>query len=188
MHIGILIYDEVEVLDFAGPFEVFSTAARLAPDTGITVSLIAGQASPVRARGGFSVLPHHTLHDHPALDVLLIPGGDHRDALNNRTLLDWIGEQAPRVSQLATVCTGIFLLAKALPDWSGPVTTHWEDIPDLRTQFPRLDVKSDTRWVDAGKVISSAGISAGLDMSLYLLRRLTTHALATRTARQMEYA
>jgi transcriptional regulator GlxA family with amidase domain len=102
--------------------------------------------------------------------------------------LRWIAECAAGAQLVASVCTGVFLLAKSGVVTQEAVTTHWEDIADLREQFPSLDVREGERWIDSGRVVSSAGISAGIDMSLYLVERLAGRALAERTARQMDYA
>jgi transcriptional regulator GlxA family with amidase domain len=191
--IGIYIYDEVEVLDFAGPFEVFSTAARLyarqhpKDEPLFKVSLIADAYRTVLARGGFRVEPHFELSDHPPLDVLLVPGGVVTAELEREEVIAWITEQDAHSELTVSVCTGAFLLAKAGLLSGQRVTTHREDIADLRTMFPDLTVESGIRWIDNGKWVTSAGISAGIDMSLHLVSRLVGEELAKSTARQMEF-
>jgi transcriptional regulator GlxA family with amidase domain len=192
--VGILVYDEVEVLDFAGPFEVFSTASRvarrLAPDAPapFAVTLVAETLRPVRARAGLLVQPDHDLDDHPPLDVLIVPGGLHDGPLARPAVIAWLARQLAATPLVASVCTGAFLLARAgLPDGL-EVTTHWEDVADLRRDFPRLRVREGVRWVEHERLLTSAGISAGLDMSLRVVARLEGQALAERTARQMDYA
>lgn len=188
MHIGIYVYPDAEVLDFAGPFEVFSTANRLAETgRGVGVSLIAEHLEPVTARGGFQVQPHASLNRHAPLAALIVPGGVHHAQLHKQHVMAWLQAQAQCTQIMASVCTGAFLLAQAGVIKHQRVTTHWEDIPDLRARFPRLDVVDQVRWVDEGSVITSAGISAGIDMSLHLLARLCGQHLARATARQMEY-
>lgn len=189
MNVGIYIYDQAEVLDFSGPFEVFSTASRVSKDESpFKVLLIAENAGPVTARAGYRVLPDHTIANHPPLDVLIIAGGVHTAQMQNAVVTQWIAEQVPKVPIVATVCTGVFLLAAALPDILTRVTTHWEDQADLKSSFPHLDVITDVRWVDEGRIVTSGGISAGIDMCLHLVSRLYGSALAENTARQMEYA
>ena len=189
MNFGIFIYPDAEVLDFSGPFEVFSTASRLCGgDRPFTVFLLAEEKAPVAARAGYQVLPHFSIYDHPPLDVLMISGGVHTGEMANSDVMAWIQRQAETVKLTATVCTGIFLLAQALPSLACKVTTHWEDIPALKQMFKQLDVVEGVRWVDEGKVVSSGGISAGIDMSLHLVSRLHSVALAEKTARQMEFA
>jgi transcriptional regulator GlxA family with amidase domain len=188
MNIGIYIYDQAEVLDFSGPFEVFSTASRAsAGECPFNVFLIAETSGPVVARAGYRVLPDYRIHDHPPLDVLIIAGGVHDGEMHKTNVKEWIGAQNSGAVLMATVCTGIFLLANAMPGLSGGVTTHWEDQAELARMFPRLDVVEGVRWVDQGAVVSSGGISAGIDMCLHLVSRLHSAELAHKTARQMEY-
>lgn len=184
--IGIVIYDEAEVLDFAGPFEVFSTAARLCAAKPWSVCLIS-ERPIVKARGGFAVQSHFTLENHPPLDVLLVSGGVHTWAMNNRKLLDAIRKAGESATWVTSVCTGVFLLAEAGLLSHEKVTTHWEDLPDLHHRFPNLQVHETVRWVEDGNRMTSAGISAGIDMSLHLVAKLHSRDLAEQTARQMEY-
>ena len=191
--VGILIFDDVEVLDFCGPFEVFATTQypdQAAADKGrpFHVVTIAERAETVHCRGGLLVQPHHTIADHPPLDILVVPGGwGTRREANNPRLLDWIVAQ-DRTTQLTTsVCTGAFLLAaRGLLD-DLPATTHWASIDRLRTTHPAVQVRDDVRYVDAGRIVTSAGVSAGIDMALHLVGRLLGPDVARTTARQMEY-
>ncbi|MBD3645335.1 DJ-1/PfpI family protein [Alcanivorax sp.] len=187
LQIGIVIYDDAEVLDFAGPYEVFSTAARLCESSPWQVSLIS-ENREVMARGGFPVKSHFTLADHPPLDVLLVSGGVHTSAMTNRALLNALREAGDSASWVTSVCTGAFLLAEAGLLTTQRVTTHWEDIADLRQRFPALDVQENIRWVEDGNRLTSAGISAGIDMSLHLVEKLYNRELAQKTARQMDYS
>ena len=191
--VGIYLFDEVEVLDFAGPFEVFSTASRVysllhpgnpKPFQVITVTV---NSSSVTARGGLRVHASHTINNHPPIDVLVIPGGVVSAQLELPDVIDWIALNAPKATLTASVCTGAFLLAKVGLLDGKTVTTHWEDIHDLRAMFPKVSVVENRRWVDAGQIVTSGGISAGIDMSLYLVARLANHELAVKTARQMEF-
>ncbi|AEF56148.1 DJ-1/PfpI family protein [Marinomonas posidonica] len=185
--IGIYLYELAEVLDFSGPFEVFTTAARVSEDTPFEVYLISEDGQTVSARAGYKVVPDYSIKDHPELDVLLVVGGDHSQEVNKSDVLDWIAQQAPKVSWLASVCTGAFLLAKAGVFRSNKVTTHWEDIADLQQLYPQLDVVEGVRWVQQDQQLTSAGISAGIDMSLQLVSLLHSDVLAEKTARQMEF-
>lgn len=188
MNIGIYIYDDAEVLDFAGPFEVFSTASRLEPAADMQIFLVGQTGEPVLARNAFKVTPDFAIDRHPDIELLLIPGGVHTRELAKPAVIDWIRRQAALASLTASVCTGAFLLAEAGVLTNQTVTTHWEDIPALRRDYPNLDVRADVRWIEAGNVVTSAGISAGIDMSLALVGRLFGRELAVRTARQMEYS
>jgi len=191
--IGIYLFDEVEVLDFAGPFEVFCTASRvktrLQPDSPppFTVFTLATPLRQITARGGLIVQPRFDIANHPAIDVLVIPGGVVTAELQREEIMHWIARTARSSTITASVCTGAFLLGGAGLLQGKSVTTHWEDIADLRALFPEADVQTGTRWVDTGHVITSAGISAGIDMSLQLVARLEGEDLALRTARQMEF-
>jgi len=192
-NIGIFLYNEVEILDFAGPFEVFSTASRLAlrmnpvAETPFRVFTIAEQAAIVKARGGLLVAPTSDFNTHPALDLLIVPGGVVTAELEKSAVIDWIARCAEEAEITASVCTGAFLLAKAGLLTGKQATTHWEDIPDLRQIFPDVTVREQARWVDEGSIVTSAGISAGIDMSLHLVARLLGEPLAIATARQMEF-
>ena len=187
LQIGIVIYDDAEALDFAGPYEVFATAARLCDSPPWQVSLIS-EHRKVMARGGFPVQSHFTLADHPALDVLLVSGGVHTSAMENPVLLKALREAGVSARWVTSVCTGAFLLAEAGLLTNQRVTTHWEDIADLRQRFPALDVQENIRWVEDGNRLTSAGISAGIDMSLHLVEKLHSCELAQKTARQMDYS
>ncbi|TNF88715.1 MAG: DJ-1/PfpI family protein [Gammaproteobacteria bacterium] len=189
MNVAIYIYDEAEVLDFSGPYEVFSTASRLSDEPGLfSVFLVAEKQQTITARGGYLIQPHCSIDDHPDIDLLVVVGGVHAGELEKVHVLEWIKEQATRARVVASVCTGAFLLAEAGVLSTQTVTTHWEDIPDLRTSYPELNVVENRRWVDEGDIITSGGISAGIDMSLHLVSKVSSPELAERTARQMEFA
>lgn len=195
LRVRILAYDGVEALDFAGPFEVFTTASRVsqrmnpgAPAPFEVASVALGANEPVQARAGLRLLADHDLAANPMADLLVVPGGVVDAPMASPATLRWIADCAAGAQLVASVCTGVFLLAKSGVAVREVVTTHWEDIADLREQFPLLDVRENERWVDSGRIVSSAGISAGIDMSLYLVERLAGHPLAERTARQMDYA
>lgn len=192
LSVGILIFDDVEILDFSGPYEVFSTAARVharrhSGQTLFRCFLVADAMRPVRARGGMKVLPDCVLLPDADIDVLLVPGGDVSRALANRQIIDWIARRSHDAAVIASVCTGAFLLAEAGVLDGLAATTHWEDQAELQARYPQLTVRPDVPWIDCGKVITSGGISAGIDMSLHLVERLAGRELATATARQMEY-
>jgi transcriptional regulator GlxA family with amidase domain len=133
------------------------------------------------------VIPDYRITNHPPIDVLIIPGGVVTAELDREALIDWIRRTASNSTITASVCTGAFLLGKAGLLQGKSATTHWEDIPDMHTMFPDSLVQSQIRWVDTGHIVTSAGISAGIDMSLHLVARLESEDLAVRTARQMEY-
>jgi transcriptional regulator GlxA family with amidase domain len=191
--VGIYLFDAVEVLDFAGPFEVFSTAARVhgrrePPSPPLFVVATVGRGfAPVVARGGLRVQPAFGLDDHPPLDVLIVPGGVVDAEMERPEVMAWLQRVAPATTVTASVCTGAFLLAQAGLLQGKRATTHWEDVAGLRRLFPEVEVVEERRWVDLGSIVTSAGISAGIDMSLHLVARLAGDELARRTARQMQY-
>lgn len=185
--IGIYVFDNVEVLDFAGPYEVFTCAARVAGDAPFAVRTIGASGAPVRARAGLAVHPEATFADSGLLDVLIVPGGVVTAELARPDVIGWIAGQARHCELVASVCTGALLLAEAGLLDGREATTHWEDLEQLRRGWPQVTVRGERRWIDNGKVITSAGISAGIDMSLHLVARLAGRPLADRTARQMDY-
>ena len=188
MNIGIYIYNQAEVLDFSGSFEVFSTAKRISKDSNIfNVFMISETGNAVSARGNYVVSPHFGFQDHPSIDLLLIVGGVHEQEMKKKAVLNWIKTQSKTAKLTASVCTGVFLLAEAGVLSNQTVTTHWEDIPDLRKKYPNLNVIENKRWVDEGTIITSSGISAGIDMCLYLISKTQNMKLAEKTARQMEF-
>lgn len=186
MNIAIYIYDEAEVLDFSGPFEVFSTAKRLRASDW-NVFFVAEKAEPVIARGSFNVLPHYTIEEHPDVDLLVVVGGVHTEEMNKSRVINWIKAIDTKATKVVSVCTGAFLLASAGLLDNHSVTTHWEDIPDLKHRFPTLNVLGNKRWVNSGKYTTSGGISAGIDMSLHLVSELVSLDFANQVAHQMEY-
>jgi transcriptional regulator GlxA family with amidase domain len=191
--IAILAFDDVEALDLAGPYEVFTTAARMAarPEAadwpgrdlaaGWRVDCVA------RTRAGLTVLPTRDFTDAGPVDLLVVPGGVVDTAARCPETLAWVRQASQDATHTASVCTGTFILAAAGVVHTERMTTHWEDLDDLRTQWPALRVQEGVRWVEDGRFVSSAGISAGIDMSLHLVARLTCPTLAERTARQMDY-
>lgn len=190
--VAIVLFPEVEVLDFAGPYEVFTTASRVhrrrAPGTEppFSVVTVARAAQPVRARAGLVVVPDHALADCPRADLLLVPGGVVDAEAADAAFVGWVRERAAQARITASVCTGAFVLAAAGLLEGRRATTHWEDVADLRARHPGVDVVDGPRWVDEGAVVTSAGIAAGIAMSLHLVARLAGADLAHATARQMD--
>lgn len=191
--LGILLFDQVEVLDFCGPFEVFSVTRLVegshqeAPSP-FQVSLISESGAPVLTTGGMQVLADFSFENCPELDILLVPGGwGTRQEMFNETLLDFVRTRAPRLEILASVCTGALILASAGLLDGLPATTHWKSLDLLQSRFPRVQVERQARVVKAGHIITSAGIAAGMDMALTLVADLHGETIARQTARHMEY-
>jgi transcriptional regulator GlxA family with amidase domain len=191
--VGIFLFPEIEALDFAGPYEVFTTANRVAKKMGLVatdvfrVFSVAASLHPVTMRAGMTVIPDFAFAHAPDIEVLIVPGGVVHAEMLKPEVIDWIQRSSVQARLTASVCTGAFLLARANVLVDHKVTTHWEDIADLCQQFPRLHVVANTRWVDEGNIVTSAGISAGIDMSLHLVETLAGRSLAMATARQMEF-
>lgn len=186
--LAILLFDDAEVLDFCGPFEAFSVANRKADPPAFDVFTVTEKPGPVVARNGLSVNPRYTLADCPQPDILLIPGGiGTRAEINNSLLIDWIKEAADAAELVLSVCTGALLLGKVGLLDGLEVTTHHLGFDLLREIAPAATVCENRRFVDNGKIITSAGIAAGIDMSLHVVQRLLGKEVAVATARQMEY-
>jgi transcriptional regulator GlxA family with amidase domain len=186
--VAILIFDDVEVLDFAGPFEVFSVTKDLAENPLFTAHTVGVVPGTVRARNGLKLVPEYTLESLPPPNLLIVPGGyGTRPLLNQAGVIDWIRRKAPRAELVASVCTGSLLLAKAGLLASQSATTHYKCFDQLRELEPTAVVREDVRFTDNGKVLTAAGISAGIDLSLHIVARLHGVETAQRTAAYMEY-
>lgn len=190
--VGILVFEDVEVLDFCGPFEALSVATALGETDDAAqlfdVSIIAQTAEVVSCRNGLRVVPDYTIETHPPLDIVVIPGGrGTRRERKNPVILDWVARQATTAQLTTSVCTGAFLLAAVGLLEGKSATTHWGSIDWLRDNHPNVTVRDDVRWVDEGAIVTSAGVSAGIDMAIHLIDRLHGRAVAEQTARHMEY-
>lgn len=188
--VAILIFNDVEVLDFAGPFEVFGVSRDLHDGTTplFHVYTIAERAEPVIARNGLSINPNYTLENCPKPDIYLIPGGrGTRTAIHNTTLINWIADYASKVELVLSVCTGALMLGKAGLLHGLSATTYHDSFQELADVAPTTNLMPHLRWVDNGKIITSAGVSAGIDMALYVVAKLYGVEQARWTARYMEY-
>jgi len=188
INVGILIFDEVEVLDFAGPFEVFSIATNNEAKL-FNVSIIAENNRIINARNGLKVLPDCSLQDAKKIDVLIIPGGYGAEKVEfkNKVLLKWIIETSQKTIITASVCTGAIILAETKLLDNRKATTHWMDTDRLKNDYPAIQVVTNTKYVEDGKFITSGGISAGINMSLYIVGKLCGKETAVNTAKRMEY-
>lgn len=188
--VAVLVFPGVELLDFAGPLEVFSSArvSSESRDRLMDVFTVAESLDAIRCNNPVTIVPDFTLEQCPPADILVTPGGiGTRTAIERPHLVDWIARAAAKAEVATSVCTGSFLLAKAGVVAGRPVTTHWASIERMRADFPELKVEEDVRWVDAWPVVTSAGVSAGIDMALYVLSRLYGPDVARATARGIEY-
>lgn len=186
--VGILIFDGVEVLDFAGPFEVFSVTGELSGGKHFKASLVAQEAREYVAVNGLKVVPNETCGAHPAYDVLVLAGGaGTRAAIGDARLIEWVRLAAARAQVVMSVCSGARLLGQAGLLDGLPVATHHQVYDHLATIAPLAHLRRDARVVDTGKLITTGGISAGIDGSFHLVARLLGRDVAQRSADYMEY-
>jgi len=187
MKIGILLFDDAEELDFVGPWEVFKMAREAKPES-FELLLIAEKDAPVRCRGGMRVLPDMTTAACKSLDVLLVPGGQGtRTEVKNEHLLAWIAAVSAKAQWVTSVCTGAMLLTAAGPARGKRVTTHWAFVKSLRERNEASEVLDSFRYVRDGNVVTAAGVSAGIDMALWLVGQWHGPEFARSVQRYMEY-
>ena len=191
--VGIVLFNNVEVLDFCGPFEVFS-ATRLNEEkrreepSPFEVLLLAEHPEPVISTGNMKIIPHETFKNCTRIDILVVPGGwGTRKELNNLVMLDWLRTRAAEVETLTSVCTGSMLLGFAGLLNGLHATTHWQSLDWMRDSFPAVTVEYGKHVVEDGRVLTSAGISAGIDMALRVVARYFGEDIARATAKYMEY-
>ncbi|NRS48678.1 DJ-1/PfpI family protein [Brevibacillus sp. HB2.2] len=188
--VGIFLFDDVEVLDFAGPFEVFSvTSMENDSHTPFRVETVSEKGNMIQALNGLKVQPDYSFANMPAFDILIIPGGigAREREVHNERVIQWIREQMQKVELMASVCTGAFLLAKAGLLSGKKATTHWASLDRMEKEFPEVVVQRGVKFVDEGNIVTSAGISAGINMSFHIIKRLVGAEVAEQTAKIMEY-
>ena len=196
-NLAIFLFDEVEVLDFAGPYEVFSvTGLRTFAEKPFNVYTVA-EKSPVVARNGLTVMPDFLLDNCPVPDIFLIPGGGgygadgtpfgSRREMYNRKVLDWVQKHSVQAELVLSVCTGALILRQAGLLEGLQATTHFKALDSLRNISPMIEVVENVRYVDNGKVVLSAGVSAGIDMSYYVVSKLLGKDVADEAARYAQY-
>jgi transcriptional regulator GlxA family with amidase domain len=188
VQIGIALFQGVEELDWAGPWEVLSAWARYFPDDQVRVCTLAPADEPVTCAKGMRVLADHTWDDHPTLDVLVYPGGEGtRRQLGDRRIQHWVQARAQEATVVASVCTGALVLADAGLLDGRPATTHWASLEQLAGLGSDIDVRSDQRVVDDGDIVTAAGVSAGIDMALHLVARFGGEERARQVQKVIEY-
>jgi len=188
--VGILLFDEVEVLDFAGPFEVFSITETIEEkEKAFEVHTVARTKSVIHARNGLKILPDYDFLDAPSFDIVIVPGGYGAEEIeiHNQVTIDWLKEIAATTEIMASVCTGAFLLAKAGLLDGKEVTTHWMDTDRLEKEYPEIKVIRGVKYVDQYPIITSGGISAGINMSFYIVKKILGQDVEKNTAKRMEY-
>ena len=192
--VGIVLYDQVEELDFCGPFETFSVAAALSAGKSghrerpaFTVFTVAEHDDLVKTGGGLRIQPDYSFQLAPPVDIVVVPGGNTEPQLENAALLEWLQHATDHARISASVCTGAFLFGQIGLLEGHNATTHWGALEVLAARFPATRVQQKVRWVDEGSLVTAAGISAGIDMSLHVVERLLGREMAEQTARMMEY-
>ena len=185
-HIGILLFDDVEELDAVGPWEILANWTLTYPQDGWSVSFVSKDGKQVRAAKGLVLGAHHSFVDVPPMRVLIHPGGQGtRTLMRDEDHLAWVREQRAGVPLMTSVCTGVYAAAGLLA--RRPATTHWESLELLHELDPSIDVQDSPRFVDDGDVITSAGVSAGIDMALHLVARLAGPDRARAVRRDVQY-
>jgi transcriptional regulator GlxA family with amidase domain len=186
--VGILLFEDVEVLDVAGPYEVFSVAGRRQGLEPFDVRLLAKEAAPVSARNGFIMTPHVALRDAPALDLLLVPGGlGTRTVQHDSELVAAVRDRAATAELVLSVCTGALVLGRAGLLDGLEATTHHSAFDELREAAPLARLRPEARYTDNGRVLTSAGIAAGIDLALHVVERLLGRDVAEEASRYMEF-
>jgi len=183
-NVAIFVHHGVELLDFAGPAEVFAAAGR---GGAFHVYTVAASEADIVSQGFLTVKPRYTLANCPKPDIIVLPGGATALPLGDPRVIEWIQKSSADAEVMFSVCTGAFLLAKAGLLDGKEATTHWGSIENLKKQAPKTKVHSDRRYVDNGKVVTAAGVSAGIDGALHIVDRLLGRQKALDTARYMEY-
>ncbi|MDN4642035.1 DJ-1/PfpI family protein [Agreia sp. PsM10] len=187
-HIGILLFDDVEELDAVGPWEVLSWWTRTNPEDGYDVLMMADSLDPVTCAKGMRILPDVRVDAAPPLEVLIYPGGrGTRRHLVDEARIEWVRAQRAAVPLMTSVCTGSLVYAAAGILGSRPATTHWGSLERLGELDPSIEVRPDDRFVDDGDVITSSGVSAGIDMALHLVARLAGVERAREVRRGIQY-
>jgi transcriptional regulator GlxA family with amidase domain len=186
--VGIIVFDNSEVLDVMGPYEVFSVAGRLSEPSQFQVVLISDtEDKNVSLRHGLRIHTDMSIYEMQEFDLIIVSGGITTSAERNKNLLEFLVKSKARGTTIASICTGAFILAEAGLLGKNRVTTHWEDQKELQDKFPDLTVIPNQRWVESEGIFTSGGISAGIDLSLHLVQVLADLDLALRVAKQMEY-
>jgi putative intracellular protease/amidase/YHS domain-containing protein len=183
-NVAVFVHEGVELLDFAGPAEAFAAAEG---GRAFNVFTVAASDGDVVSQGFLTIKPRYTLANCPRPDVIVLPGGNTRVPLGDDRVIRWIRTASPDAEVVMSVCTGAFLLAKAGLLDGKEATTHWGSIEALSKAAPKSTVHADRRFVDNGKVVTCAGVSAGIDGALHVIERMQGRQAAQETARYMEY-
>jgi transcriptional regulator GlxA family with amidase domain len=183
-NVAIFVHEGVELLDFSGPGEVFAAADH---GRAFEVYTVAATSEPITSQRFVSIKPQYTISNCPKPDIIVLPGGATNIPLGDAKVIEWIKRASQDAEVTLSVCTGAFLLAKAGLLDGREATTHWGSIEGLKREAPKTVVRENVRFVDNGKIITAAGVSAGIDGALHVVVKLLGQQVASGTARYMEY-
>jgi transcriptional regulator GlxA family with amidase domain len=186
-NVAILLYDEVELLDFAGPGEVFQVA-EFKGDRAFHVYTVAANNKEIISQSFLKVTAEYLIDSCPIPDILVIPGGNSISQVNNEKLISWINRVNEKAEYMLSVCNGVRLLAKTGALDGLLATSHFRAVDNLTKEFPKVKMVKGKRFIDNGRIISTEGVSAGIDGSLYLLSKMFNDEVANAVAKQMMYA
>ncbi len=186
INVAVFLYDGVELLDFAGPAEVFAAASYYTNNYHFNVYTVAKDAK-LESQGFLDITPDHSLGNAPKTDILILPGGNAHDALNDPLIQNWIGKEITGASDVLTVCSGIFFLEESGKLDGIKVTSHHKILPFLKEKLNPENVIDEVKYVDTGKIVTSAGVSSGIEGAFLTLSKIAGYEVANRTARYMEY-
>lgn len=185
---AILIFNDVEVLDFTGPYEVFNAANAVSEQKLFNVFTIANKKEMIAARNGLKIFSDYSIDSSPLPDILIIPGGNGRKIeMNNKHLQNWIIEKFENLEYLLSVCTGSFIIANTGLLDGLKATTHHSAFDEFKKSFPEIDLVKDKKFVDNGKIVTAAGVSSGINMSLHIINKLFGEELRLKTADYIEF-
>jgi transcriptional regulator GlxA family with amidase domain len=188
LNVGVYLFDDIELMDFAGPYEVFSVTAELNDYQLFKVFSISRDGNPIRTVNGLKVTPDYGFANHPPIDILIVPGGvGTKTELQKPEVLSWLRQNYETSRITFSVCSGARLLGKLGLLEQLESITHHEVIPELLALAPQTRIQTSRRFVDNGKIMTSAGISAGIDLSLYVVGKLFGQEIRDKTAVYMEY-
>ncbi len=187
-NVAIFIFEDVEVLDFAGPFEVFNVTGEVTDSAPFNTYTVALTEKPIKARGKLSINPQYSIDNCPTPDIILLPGGDGRRRLmKDERVLNWIAKHVGNLEKLLSVCTGAFYIAHSELLNGLSATTHHGAFAEFKETFTDVELIEDKRYVENGKIITAGGISAGIDMSLYVVEKLWGKEILALTLEEMEW-
>ncbi|TGM87975.1 DJ-1/PfpI family protein [Leptospira bouyouniensis] len=188
INVGILVFNNIELLDFTGPYEVFSVTKDLSGNFLFNTFLIGKNNEILKSVNGLKYIPDYTIFDHPNLDILIIPGGiGTKEIMFDLQISNWIEQLFPKLFYIITVCTGVRILSSTKIMDNLEYTTHHDCFDELELISPNAKLNRNTRFTTNGKILTSGGISAGIDLSLHVVERYFGNEIKNKTIEYMEY-